>query len=375
MKTPVKILFIFILFFLASPVHADNLRLNGRYFLASGRTFDRFILQSSSFTEMNLRLNGSYALNPDWKLEFAYQVDHTYYPWYGRLPVSGSEGILDLSWPIDSGANWRATHALDRLSLNYRNDDFTLDIGRQRIAWGTTLTMSFMDMFHPVRPGNPFVPEQPGTDAVRVQIPDGMVSGYDFIYAWLDNDGTGAVAAKYHTVHGDFESGLSVGQIDGNNFVALDTSGDVHDIGIRIESQWIDVEKNEPFRFALESDYAPNNHTYLSGEIFYNGPGGEKPIEYLLSGLSGLGIGGGVSYPARWYAATSCSYISGGLTTFGVIGLFNLTDDSWFSDYSVSHSISDSSDLRIGFQHYEGGMISEYGNLPDMIYVISTSYF
>jgi len=112
----------------------------------------------------------------------------------------------------------------------------------------------------------------------------------------------------------------------------------------------------------------------VSGEIFYNGPGGTDPLKYMVaSALSGQVSG--VSYPARWYAAASCNYSSDALVNFQCLGLFNLTDDSWFSDISVSHSVSNSSDLRIGYQHYEGGLISEYGNFPDMIYIISTSYF
>lgn len=376
-KIIIKILTFLLLLLLPLPAHADwddNLRLNGRYFFAGGHRFDRFFLESDLFTEINLRLNGRYTINPDWKLEFAYMIDGTYYPWIGYTQNSGSGEILDLSWPIDSKTNWTAAHALDRLNLIYRNENFTLDIGRQRIAWGTILTMSFMDMFHPVSPGNPFVPDQPGTDAIRLQIADGMVSGYDILYAWLDDDGTDAFAARYHDVHGDFESGFSLGEIDGVKFAAFETSGDVNDIGVRIESQWIDVDENEPFRIAFETDYAPNDHTYVSGEIFYNGPGGTDPLKYMIAGaLSGQVRG--VSYPARWYAAASCNYSSSALVNFQCLGLFNLTDDSWFTDISVSNSISNSSDLRIGYQHYEGGLISEYGNYPDMIYIISTSYF
>lgn len=380
MKILLKILIILTLL-IPTPAHADwrdplpdNLRINGRYFLAGGYTFDRFILKEDTFAEINLRLNGRYTLNPNWKLEFAYQVDGTYYPHIAALSGPSSDGLLDLSWPIDSKTNWTASHGLDRLNFNYRDSDFTLDFGRQRIAWGTTMILSFMDMFHPIRPGDPFVPEQQGTDAIRLQIADGLVSGYDLLYSWLDNDGTEAFAARYHFVKGDFETGISVGQIDGDNFAAFETSGDIDDIGIRIEAQWIDVDENKPFRIILESDFAPNERTYLSGDIFYNGPGGTEPKTYLLNMLT-RGESFGVGYPARWYAGTYCTYNSGGLTTFGVLGVFNLTDDSWLADISINHSISNSSDLRIGYQHYEGGLVSEYGNYPDMIYVISTSYF
>lgn len=348
----------------------DDLRLNGRYFFAGGYSFDRPYIDESPFGEINFRLNGRYKINPLWRLEFAWQTDGTYLQNIGRIPASDSNGLVNLDWSIDKKLNWRAGHKLDRLNLNYRGDDFTLDIGRQRIAWGTTMTMSFMDMFHSIRPGDPFVPEQPGTDAVRMQIATGMVSGWDILYAWFDDNGAEAFAVKYHDVNGDFESAISAGRLRGENFAAFETSGDINDVGVRIEAALRDTEDGDRYQVAVESDYAPNSHTYLSGEILYNGPGATDPMKYDPDILER-----GMLFPARWYAGINCMYNPGGLSTLGIFGLMNLTDDSWFADISIQHSLSNSSDLRIGFQHYEGKMLTEYGAMPDMLYVIMTEYF
>jgi len=348
----------------------DGLRLNVRYMQAGGYAFDRPYLGEGLFAEGNLRFNGLYRLNPDWKLNFACQLDGTYYEGLSLSQMSGGGGLVNLDWLIDEKTNWSATQALDRLSLNYRKNDFTLDLGRQRLAWGTTFNMSFMDMFHPLRPGNPFVPEQPGTDSVRIQYADGMVSGYDLIYAWFDDEGSEAVAGSYHAVFGDYESSISAGRIRGEDFIGFATSGDINDVGVRIEAAWWDSDVGEPFRLALESDYAPNSSTYLSGEIFYNGPGATGILDY-----DGDAIASGELYPARWYGAVNCSYNPGGLSTLGLVGLFNLVDDSWFADVSIQHSLWNTADLRIGFQHYEGRTFSEYGALPDIIYIMTTRYF
>ena len=379
MTRPAIIILLLLIFGVAGPSSAnaewrdnlpDGLRLDGRCFWAGGYSFARPFLNEGPFTEANLRFNGRYNFDPRWKLEFAWQVDGIYYEGISRMSDSGTGGVADLAWMIDEKSNWRASHFFDRLSLNYRADDFTLDIGRQRIAWGTTFSMSFMDMFHPLQPGNPFVPEQAGTDAVRLQVPTGPIAGWDFLYAWFDNHGDEAFAAKYHDVHGDFESAMSAGRIHGGDFAAFQTTGDVNDVGIRLEAAWRDTGDGEPYQLALESDYAPNSSTYLSGEVFYNGPGATGPEGYSLAGL-----GGGSLYVGRWYAGTSCTYNPGGLSTLSLYGIANLSDDSWFADLAVLHSASDSTDLRIGFQHYEGHILSEYGLLPDIIYFISTTYF
>ena len=349
----------------------DNLRMFGRYFWAGGYSFDRPFLKEGLFSEANVRMNGRYVIDDEWNMEFAWQVDGSYFEGLSMTSMTGPEGLVNLSWEVDEKTNWRVRHLLDRLQLNYRSGDFTVDIGRQRLAWGTTFTMSFMDMFHPIRPGDPFVPEQPGTDSIRLRVATGPVAGWDLLYAWFDDEGREAFAAKYHNVYGDFESGMSVGRIMEEDFIAFQTTGDVKDVGIRIEAAWWDTKgEGEPYRFALESDYAPNSSTYLSGEIFYNGPGAENPEEYDLENL----LTGGL-YPARWYAGTRCTYNPGGLTTLSVLGLANLTDDSWFADFGVQYSVSNSTDMRIGYQHYEGETLSEYGALPDIIYVISTTYY
>jgi len=365
-------------FLCSSPVRAewrdelpDNLRMFGRYFWAGGYSLERPFLDEGPFAEANLRLNGRYIIDSEWNLEFAWQVDGSYFEGLAMMPMTGSEGLVNLSWEIDERTNWRARQLFDRLQLNYQSGDFTLDMGRQRIAWGTTLTMSFMDMFHPIRPGDPFVPEQPGTDAVRLQVRTAPVAGWDFLYAWFDDEGREAVAAKYHDVYGDFESAMSVGRIREEDFIAFQTTGDVNDVGVRIEAAWWDTKgEGEPYRAMLEFDYAPNSSTYLSGEVFYNGPGVEDPYEYDLERIAMGGL-----YPARWYAGTRCTYNPGGLSTLSVLGLGNLSDDSWFADLSLQHSVSNSTDLRIGYQHYEGSLVSEYGALPDIIYLISTTYF
>ncbi len=353
----------------------DNLRLNGRYFWAVGYSFDRPLVPTGKIAELNLRMNGLYRIDSEWKLEFAYMIDGLYqarlgeYPQY-EFPELRTEGPLGLDSVIDVHTNWAAEHRMDRLALVYRHNDFTLDLGRQRIAWRTCHIMSFMDAFHPIRPGDPFAPEQQGTDAIRLQIATGPTSGWDMLYAWIDDEGREAVAVRYHETRGVFESALSAGRMDGADFIAFQTTGDVNNIGVRAEVAWRDVDTGEPWQLALESDFAPNENTYLSGEIFYNGPGATKPIDYSLEELAM-----GQLYPARWYAGVNCSYNPGGLSTLGLFGLTNLTDDSWFFDLSVQRSLSNSSDMRIGFQHFEGKTMSEYGLLPDMLYVITTTYF
>ncbi len=348
----------------------DGLRMSGRNFTAGGYSFERQFIPESLLGEFNVRLFGSYSFNPEWKLEFAWQGDYTYFESIGLIPDMGPSGLVDLDWNLEKHPNWAAGHQLDRLNLNYRNDDFTLDIGRQRIAWGSVQTLSFLDMFHPVRPGDPFVPEQPGTDAVRLQIPTGPTAGWEALYAWFDDHGSEAFAVRYHKVHGDFESGYSVGRIRGENFVAFETSGDYNDIGIRLEASWRDVEVGEPWLVAFESDFAPNSSAYISGEVFYNGPGMTDVLNYDPQAVER-----GEFYLGRWYAGLNCMYNPGGLSTLGLVGIANLSDDSWFADISVQHSLSNSTDLRVGFQHYEGHLISQYGAYPDMFYIIRTSYF
>ena len=118
------------------------------------------------------------------------------------------------------------------------------------------------------------------------------------------------------------------------------------------------------------SSPVPNDKTYLSGEIFYNGPGINNPDNYDPEFFST-----GDLYPARWYTGINFSLNDGNLSTLGLVGIYNLTDDSWFADCSVSTSLSNSSDLRIGYQHYEGSLLTEYGPYPDIIYIINSRYF
>ncbi|MFH1676858.1 MAG: hypothetical protein ABIC40_07520 [bacterium] len=351
----------------------ENLRINGRFFTAMSIMFEKQGFSSTPSAELNFRLNGTYKFNSDLKTEFACQIDGLYNENLALASGAGfgsTSGPLRLERTIDNRKNHTATVSFDRLYFDYRNDNMTLDLGRQRIAWGSVNLISFLDAFHPVRTGNPFVPEQGGTDAVRFQYATGPVGGFDILYAWLDEKETRASAIKYHDTFGDFESAISVGRKEGANFAAVETSGDVDDIGIRIESAFTETESGGEFLVALESDYAPNNLTYLSGEIFYNGTGATEPLKYDLEKILK-----GDSYPARLYAGAYCTYIPSGLQVVSVTGIINLNDDSRFADLALLHSISENCDLRIGYQRYDGKLLSQYGAFPDFIYLISTTYF
>lgn len=353
----------------------DGLRLNGRFFQAGGHMFDRPLLPTGNFAGLNFRLNGMYRLDDEWKLEFAYMADWTlqaklgHYPQY-EFPELIPDSPLGLDSTIDVHENWALGHRMDRLALIYRHGDFTLDLGRQRIAWGSTMLMSVLDAFHPIAPGDPFAPEQKGTDAIRLQVATGPVSGWDMLYAWIDDAGNEAYALKYHGTFGDFESAISAGSMDSAEFASFETSGDINDIGIRTELVWRNTDDGDKWQMILESDMAPNTHTYVSGAVLYNGPGATDPLEYSIEEI----VTGGL-YSARWYTGVNCSYNTGGLSTLGLFGLANLTDDSWFTDVSVQHSLSNNADLRIGWQHFQGDLISEYGAMPDMLYLVRTVYF
>ena len=87
--------------------------------------------------------------------------------------------FFDLSWTIYNEGSVLLHTIIDRLYLEWLNNDISLKVGRQRINWGINTVWNPNDIFNAYSYFDFDYEERPGTDAIRLEYYTGTSSGID----------------------------------------------------------------------------------------------------------------------------------------------------------------------------------------------------
>ncbi len=254
---------------------------------------------------------------------------------------------------------------IDRLWLGYTRQDLEIILGRQRIAWGTSLVWNVIDLFNPKSVLDYDYEEKPGTDALRIQYYTGAVSKVELsVKPGKDSDHY-TVAALYSVNISGYDF-YSIAGVRNNRWVAGGAwAGSVLDGGFRGEfliSQSPDRDSSRDnltlpedsifashgtvASFVLSGDYTFSNTFYIHTECLYNSNGKREN-----AGLFQLeAIDAGMLSAARWSIYQEFAYDITPLTRATLFGIYNPDDHSFIIVPMLSRSLSKNLDLLlIGF--------------------------
>jgi hypothetical protein len=273
--------------------------------------------------------------------------------------------FIDATWEVadEKSFFWQATLFRGFVQIYTPLADIT--IGRQRVAWGTGFVWNPTDLL------NPFIPiqlerdERQGVDAVRFELPLGITSKLDLVFAPQRKGRRSSTAARVRTTVANYDVSLMAGRFRDNTVLGFDWSGDIRGGGFRGEGAYTrSGQGKDYFRFVLSGDYTFSNGLYLFGEFFYNGQGARRKEEYdfnLL--LSGEAVG-----LAQLYLALGASYDFTPLWHGDFYGIFNMNDGSRLVGPALSYSLTDNVDLAAGVYFFGGEDGSELGSLTSIYF-------
>ena len=256
---------------------------------------------------------------------------------------------------------------IDRLFLDYTRHDLQLTLGRQRIAWGTSLVWNVIDLFNPKSVLDFDYEEKPGADAIRLQYYTGAVSKVELSMRPGKESESSTVAGLFSMNISEYDFYLIAGTRN-NRWVAGGAwAGSVMDGGFRgeillsqspdrdssrnnsllpVSGESIFSSKRIVASFVLSGDYTFPNTFYIHTEVLYNS-NGKRENAGLFYGEAAYA---GMLSPARWSVYQEFAYDMTPLTRATIFGIYNPDDHSSILVPMLSRSLSTDLDLLlIGF--------------------------
>ncbi|MDI6779829.1 MAG: hypothetical protein QME25_06505 [Bacteroidota bacterium] len=291
-------------------------------------------------------------------------------------PVSSTSTrqIVNLNWNIFNRSNLTMNHFIDRLYFRQNFDFGQLNVGRQRIAWGTGRVWNPTDLFNPIHPSNFSKIEKDGSDAASLKIIFGSFTDLNLVYNIQKGESRNNVGLRFRTNYSEYDLSIMSGYFDDRVVMGGDFAGNLFDAGIRGEGI-ISFDKNKSqsnfSKYILGIDYQFTAKLYGLVEYHYNGEGATQKSRYEFHRL----FKGEIINVARRYFAVQSSYLIHPLVTSVVAVNSNLDDGSGFVSTLLSYSFTDDLQFGAGGQIFYGNKYDEYWFFPKAFYLRGEYYF
>jgi hypothetical protein len=264
---------------------------------------------------------------------------------------------------------------IDRLYLDYQINTANVTLGRQRIAWGTSLVWNVIDLYNPMSILEFDYEELPAVDALRVQYYTGPVSKIEIAYKPAHDIYHTTLAALWSFNKMRYDFFLITALWNKRKTIGFAWSGDVYGGGFRgealiteppyqrsfsLNTNNIFIKKqNMMFTFVLSGDYTFKNSLYLHTELLHNNYGiREKAGQYVLQ-ASDLGM----FSPALWTIYQEISYDITPLIRGSFFTLFNLYDRSLLLAPSINYNLFTNLEVYLLGYQGSGDSQTEYGSM------------
>jgi hypothetical protein len=289
-------------------------------------------------------------------------------------------------WESDASVG----HAqVDRLWLDFNYGDGQITIGRQRVAWGTSLVWNITDLFNPMDILDFDYEERPGTDALRGQYYLGPLQRLDFVIKpGATREGV-VYAAAYSFNFASYDYTILLGQRQQLWQVGASWAGDIRGAGFRGEfllteklsaatapyppllllpdTVYRSLYKSQATNAALvlSADYTFSNSFYLHSELMYNSTGiTENTALYRSEALSA-----GRLSAARFAIFQEAAYDVTPLARASAFAIFNPDDSSWLLAPGFTYSLVTNLDMLLIAYFTGGTTLSEYGSFGEAAFL------
>lgn len=205
---------------------------------------------------------------------------------YTGHTISDDLRLLHLTHPLYEDNRHILYHRLDRLSLTYRADEYTIRIGRQAVTWGNGFLFNPMDLLNPFAPTDIDRDYKTGDDMLNVTSTR-LGGELQILYVpRRDPDQTNiswehsSLAAKYHFFKGATEFDVLAAYHYQDTVIGIGGQGYLGDAAFRLDATWTFLNhegrrRNYP-AIVANLDYAWiwfNKNCYGLVELYYNGMG------------------------------------------------------------------------------------------------------
>lgn len=297
---------------------------------------------------------------------------------FSESPIEGAANLLryrvvDLDseiYPgaIDTAGSFGLFQNFDRASIAYSGDFGDITIGRQAIAWGSARVVNPTDVLAPYTYDQLDTEDRIGVDAVRVQIPIGVLGEFDTGYvfgqdlvfeksAFYVRSQLNAAATDFSILLLGFREHLMTG---------FDIARGIGGAGFWFESAYVfadafDGENGEAenyLRASIGLDYSFRGVIYGFIEYHFSGAGAGKPVDYLANLTKPANTDGAVYLMGKHYFVPGLTCQITPLISLSSVVLSNVSDLSAFPSAQIEYNLAQD-------VYFSTGAFIEIGNHPE----------
>ncbi len=360
-------------------LQAQNFQFSGYAKYLFSRSSYPYISGALNDHLIHIRLNNHYYFNDNLNMALETRIRTYYGQSVERIPGFKELNkhhypLGDLGWEFLSGKKLFGYAEIDRAYADYEGNNFEFTMGRQRVAWGTSLVWNVIDLFNPMSVLDFDYEERPGSDAIRLQYFTGPVSRLELVVAPHKRAENSTWAFMWASHFGEYDFYLLGGQKQQRRILGFAWSGYIKEAGFRGECKISDSPSkgahvsSSPFtpqltanrkaniQAVLSFDYAFPNTFYIHSEAYFNRDGITRNTGWYWNQTNRADM----LSPARWSLFQEFAYDVHPLIRADVFALFNPTDRSVLFAPSLSWSVCTNLDLYTIAFLTDGTRFSEY---------------
>ncbi|HEY9017109.1 hypothetical protein [Thiomicrospira sp.] len=321
-----------------------------------------------------------------WSFKLDYQLQAAASDGIGNLPIPNDDAqVMNLQHTLLNEQDVIAQHRIDRLSVSYAQNQYSVNLGRQAFSWGQGMIFNPLDLFNPFAPTAFDKEYKPGSDMLHAQ------------YLMNSGDDLSLLAVpRRNTQTGDIETDQSSYALFWRHFAQIEThvmlAKDYNDtvLGLSFSGNWRDGQWNlELMPTQLESGdiktsalinyhqawswWQRNVSGYIEG--FYNSFGEEEAKPESLSTELALRLERGQLFTKnQYYLGLGGSMEITALSSASLTSLANLQDKSGLVMLNTTYSLSNTQQLLLGLQQALGENNTEFESTTQA-YIQWAAYF
>ena len=305
---------------------------------------------TADFSQTLLLSAGNALQNPAYQYARKFSQP-TYFKWDDYF-VDTSD--LNLDWSV-----YRAWVA-------YEGKKFKAVVGRQRIAYGSAMFYSPMDLFNPISPLSLQPEERVGVDGASMEIQLGQSSYASLAYGIGNSWDQTRLAIYYKTTIKSYDLHFLAARIFSDYIAGFAFSGYLKDGSLYGEATYTIPDHGlNYFRGTIGYSYKLKSGVFLIAEYYHNGESSGADLnnaELLFATKQGL------TTIDRNFLCTSAGFEVIPLVSFNSAIIWDMDAGAFYIAPSLSYSASSSISVAAGAQLFGGNQQGDFGSLPPFLW-------
>ena len=290
-------------------------------------------------------------------------------PYYSQY-IERDSGYWDMSRNLVENDSVIVNSQLDRLFVDWQNDQWKARVGRFRINWAMNTVWNPNDLFNAYSIYDFDYEERAGSDAILVGRQIGFAGGVEAAFSPSRDSELNSAAARYYGNMRSWDYQLIIGKSLSDHVIGAGFATDVLGAGLRAELTWFDPTDSQ---LTLEQQ---NQMLVASSEVDYSF-GGVRSWLMRVAWLyidNPIDIANAKSYLGLPLSAKTLSFTSHTTyldLSFDLTPLNRMTlsssyyqDNSYFIGVSNSYSLANDWQFLTVLQHFGGRTKSLFGVNP-----------